>query len=295
LLSAAVQVEVATAVPQGTIPSDESTLHFGVIGLTSSLSNAEQWTTLLDTFSATDPDIAQADFEVSTIEDLTEVAQRYDCFYLANNPLATFDTDVLLPLDPLMDADPGFNPDDFVAQVLPQFQQDGRTYGLPLVISPLLLSIDTEQFNKAGVPIPEQGWRVAEFADALDRLHAANPSMPALSVLSPDPVNTHLLILIAAHGGLPIDYRTQPVSVNFTEAMDVAAIRQVLDLVKAGYISYEGASSVLAADAASPIRLQWVDPLGQLLFARGGNNAHYRVVGFPSGSYTAATFGVNAG
>jgi len=46
------------------------------------------------------------------------------------------------------------------------------------------------------------------------------------------------MMLIGVFGGLPLDYRTDPATVNFTDPVTVDAIRQVLDLVKEGYITY---------------------------------------------------------
>jgi hypothetical protein len=46
-------------------------------------------------------------------------------------------------------------------------------------------------------------------------------------------------MLIAAYGGLPFDYRTDPPTLNFTDPATVEAIRQVLDLAKADLIQYE--------------------------------------------------------
>jgi hypothetical protein len=44
------------------------------------------------------------------------------------------------------------------------------------------------------------------------------------------------MMLIAAYGGLPIDYRTTPATLNFTDPATISAIQQVLDLAKNGYI-----------------------------------------------------------
>jgi ABC-type glycerol-3-phosphate transport system substrate-binding protein len=49
-------------------------------------------------------------------------------------------------------------------------------------------------------------------------------------------------MLIAVFGGLPLDYRTDPATVNFTDPATVDAIRQVLDLAADGYIHYTALS-----------------------------------------------------
>lgn len=72
------------------------------------------------------------------------------------------------------------------------------------------------------------------FLSMLQQLHAVSEE-PVLTAFQP---NITLLMLIASAGGLPLDYRTDPVSVNFTDADVEAAIRQILDLAKTGVIAY---------------------------------------------------------
>jgi len=48
----------------------------------------------------------------------------------------------------------------------------------------------------------------------------------------------YLLVLIASYGGLPIDFRTTPPTVKFTDPSSAAAIQQVLDLARNGDIRY---------------------------------------------------------
>jgi hypothetical protein len=45
-------------------------------------------------------------------------------------------------------------------------------------------------------------------------------------------------MLIAAHGSLPLDFRTSPPAVDFTSSETIEAIRDALDLAKEGLITY---------------------------------------------------------
>ena len=85
---------------------------------------------------------------------------------------------------------------------------------------------------------------------------------------------THLLILMAAYGGLPLDYRTNPPTINFTTPANVDAIRQVLDLAKAGYIKYDALGSIdfggNRLDRSAPI---YSDTLNAFNFRFGPGNA----------------------
>ncbi len=49
---------------------------------------------------------------------------------------------------------------------------------------------------------------------------------------------------MADYGGLPLDYRTNPPTINFTDPTTVTAIQQVLDLAKNGFIRYGALGSL---------------------------------------------------
>jgi len=85
------------------------------------------------------------------------------------------------------------------------------------------------------VPIPTNGWRYSDFLSALKALKGST-AQPPFEASSPG--GTYLLELIAAAGGLPIDYRANPATAHFTDPATVDAIRQVLDLAQNGYIKY---------------------------------------------------------
>ncbi len=93
-------------------------------------------------------------------------------------------------------------------------------------------------FQQAGVPLPEGTWTLDQFIDALRTLKDYLDKTPFVS----HNINGEsLMMLIAAYGGLPIDYRTSPATFNFTDPATVDAIQQVLDLAKNGYIDYHAA------------------------------------------------------
>src|SRR5258708_40316927 len=49
---------------------------------------------------------------------------------------------------------------------------------------------------------------------------------------------------MAAFGGLPHDFRTNPPMINYTDPKTLDAIKQALDLAKAGYIQYNELGSL---------------------------------------------------
>jgi hypothetical protein len=187
------------------------------------------------------------------------MAQNSDCFYMSYNAVPDADLSLVRSLDPLMASDPGYDPDDMVVGALAAVQRDGSTWAMPLVVQPLGMRYNPDLFTQVGAIPPTQGWTVDEFENALRALKDLTGDDAPFQPQTFD--NSILLMLIAAYGGLPIDYRTTPPTINFTDPATVDAIRQVLDLAKAGYIDYSrlanegGNMYVFSAGEESPIPL----------------------------------------
>jgi len=230
-------VYVATAVPTPVLSGDEIAINFGYTAFVSPIPNREAWDSVINEFVANDPEVGQVVLDTGFGSSLVDMSERYDCFYLPYNLVQNEnDLSPILSLDPFTSADATFDPNDLVGGVLTQVQRNNQLWGLPIVIQPHVLNYNTILFDEAGVPLPEDGWNIDEFNDALQQLKV-NPDDPAPFTAN-DSSGTHLFILMAAYGGLPLDYRTNPLTINFTDENTVNAIRQVLDLAKAGYIKY---------------------------------------------------------
>ncbi len=218
----------------------------GGLGGFSQLANQEAWDRLIADFVARDPQVGAVTLEQTRESDLAALAEQYDCFILPSNAVEGADVSSLLSLDPLLDTDPTFDRNDVIGNTLTQLQQDNKTWALPLAIEPQMLEYDPDQFARAGVPEPLNGWTVDAFVDALRMLKPYDTDPTPF--VAEDPSGSYLMMLIAAFGGLPLDYRTDPPAVNFTDPATVDAIRQVLDLAAQGYISYGGLQSFRLAD-----------------------------------------------
>ncbi len=208
------------------------------------LPNEDAWNQVIVDFVASDPMVGAVNLEVVTDSDLTALAGAYDCFILPSNAVQGSNVSALLNLDPLLDTDPGFNRNDLPAAILTQVQQNAQTWAMPLAIQPQMLSYNPELLAQAGVPEPVNGWTVDAFVDALSQLDMILDEDTAPFTPN-DPTGSYLLQLIGAFGGLPIDYRTDPPTLNFTEPNSVAAIQQVLDLAGKGYLDYSAVANVM--------------------------------------------------
>lgn len=290
-------VNVATPVPDVSLTAGEVNLKFGMLSFVSPLPNKEQWDTVINDFVAGDPQVGNIQLDTG-LSQPADSAKKFDCFYLPLNYVPQIDLTSILNLDPFIDADPSFDRNDVVSGVLAQVQRDNKTWALPIVIQPEGLKYDTAAFDRAGIPAPENGWDINAFNDALRTLKpTADDKAPFSSTSVGD---THLLLLIAANGGLPLDFRTSPPTINFTDPATVAAIQQVLDLAKDGYIRYSqlAGDTLVTAFGGGGGDLSTIYTQSLSGFSFGGPPAGdgedtYRLTTYPTGSqYNAVTYGV---
>lgn len=231
-------VHVTVAVPATPPPlaAGEIALNFGASSFVSPFPNAEAWAAAAQEFAAIDAEVGFVNLETLFVEPLQSMASQYDCFYMPNNGMQTADTSLLLNLSPLLASDPTFDRSDFVGNTLAEVTRDNQIYALPISVQPVAIRYNVNLFNTAGAALPVNGWTTSQFEDALRALSFVTGEDAPFQPQSFD--NSMLLMLIAVYGGLPIDYRTNPVTINFTDPATVEAIRQVLDLAREGLITY---------------------------------------------------------
>ncbi len=292
-------VIVATPVPEVVLAPGEIELRFSA-GFTA---QTGEWERLLSEFTAADSEVGLVTLDPALGGNISMYAQQNDCFYLNYNAVPSADLSLLLSLDPFMSADADFASSDVAGNALAQMQRDNRTWGFPLVINPMMLHYYPDLFAKAGVPEPSGGWTASAFVEALEALREVIPAeqMPFTNRGFGD---THLLILIAAYGGLPLDFRTSPPTINFTDPAAVEATRQVLDLAKNGLLDYQqlGGNSFrsIAVDSANPVPLYSDIVAGAGVMRIGGPDGdesapQYDITGYPSGTLTATAYEIGAG
>jgi ABC-type glycerol-3-phosphate transport system substrate-binding protein/beta-lactamase regulating signal transducer with metallopeptidase domain len=214
----------------------EIALNFNVASFAGPLPAQDQWDRVIQDFVASDPQVGAVNLE-TVPESVDNAAANYDCFYLPTNAVPTLPDNAVLPLDPLLSTDPNFDPDDFFGSTLAAVQRDTLTYALPIDIQPFVLRYASERFTEASLPEPTNTWTVEQFADALVALQPSSQGQAPFADSGSG--GTYLLVLMAGYGGLPLDYRTMPVKINFTDPATLTAIQQVLDLARNGYLHYE--------------------------------------------------------
>jgi ABC-type glycerol-3-phosphate transport system substrate-binding protein len=292
-------VQVATPVPTPVLNAGEVSLRFGVAQIVSPLPNQEEWETAISEFTATDGTVRQITLETTFPQPLPTMAERFDCFYLPSNAVGE-DTSALLNIDPFLDSDPTFDEADYLTGVLNQVQHSDRTWALPVDIQPMVLRYNSELFTERNIPAPTNGWTVDQFADALNQLKTS-PDDP-----EPFKINqfggTHLLLLIAAYGGMPYDYRTEPPTAQITDPASVEAIRQVLDLARNDYIEYtalfNSSGGMMGGGNSEGIFAEYLNIMSVHSFGDPpplDPNYPFRFVSFPRGTqYTPLSYDIGA-
>jgi ABC-type glycerol-3-phosphate transport system substrate-binding protein len=283
---------VATPVPV-VLAEGEIEISFGYQSFVQPLPNEAEWDDLIADFVAQDPELGSVNMELTGPRFGNSEEDAYDCSYYPSTQFIDIDPELLYAIDPLMFSDANYNVNDLAAGALETVQVDGITYGLPITIQPSMLQYNPESFAQAGLTEPIGGWTVSEFGDALAALTSTVAEGEA-PFLPGGFGNQYLLMLIAAQGGLPIDYSTRPPTINFTDPTTVEAIRAVLDWAKAGYIEYQ---ELGATGGGIAIRIDdsIAAPLSSTFFA-GFANPNVRMTTYPRGStYIPVSYDVGAG
>ncbi len=298
------QVLVATPVPTPIIGTDQIVLRFSVNSFSSEIPNQEQWDDYIADFIANNPRIGNVDLVTPDFGPDGMDLEEIDCYFTTNNQVEfdQFDTSTVLNLDPFMDADADFSPDDFLGDTLQQVQRVGMTYAYPLTIQPSIIWYDSEAFTEAGIPEPQGTWSIEAFVDALQQLQFADedgdpPFNP--QAFSGD----HLLMLAAAFGGIPYDYSTEPPTVNLTDPASVNGLRQALDLARNGLMAYERLDQFGAGGGGFSFGGPDEPPVTTDTFSAnsfrfrersGGFYETWRITNFPSGAqYTPVAYNVS--
>ena len=288
---------VATPAPTPDV-SKGITLKFGVTVFATSLPKKDEIQALADQFVKNTPGLAGITIE-NGFDSGDVAAGKYDCFYLPYSAVPSIQLDGILNLDPYLGADPNYNAQDYVGGALAQVQRDNKIWALPMGLSPTVLWYDPQAFANAGAQTPAFGWGVDSFKDSLNTLKPfVKDGKPPFFMSGPGGEGVSLLMLIASYGGTPIDWGTIPPTVKFTDPTNAAAMRQVLDLAKAGLIDYKALGSTFGISFGNaqdnPLYSQQLNGLnfGQIALFGGGSKpqdtSKFEAITFPKGTKNQA-------
>lgn len=269
----------------------EIALHFGISSIVSPLPTQSRWDQVIEDFVANDFEVGHIYLEIQQNFlnlDLEDFSNTYDCFYLPDNKVPGANLGLIRSFNPLISTDPSFDATDFVGNVLDQVKREDQTWAIPLVIQPEVMFYNPDVFNRNGAFMPQGSWTVAEFEDALRTIHVAIDDPAAFIPQSLG--GTYIQVLLASYGGLAVDYRTDPPTINFDDPAVVQAAQQVLDLAKDGYIQYDGLTENLGFNIFTSGTPAEIAIYNRLLNAIGdfipglGSREQDQLVTFPQGA-----------
>ena len=100
-------------------------------------------------------DQSEPDSQIAALRRVVSGADTAPAFFVAPE---AYNTSLLMDLQPLMEADPNFQRDDFFAGALERYESDGGVWVLPRYFYIQLLEYNQTLFEMANVPEPTPGW-----------------------------------------------------------------------------------------------------------------------------------------
>lgn len=229
---------VATPVPISD-PNKGITLKFGVTSFSPQLAKRNEINALAEEFVRNTPGVARVDIQTG-FQRAEQAADRYDCFYLPYSAVPSIQLNKILSLDPYVTTDKDYSATNYIGGAIQQVSRDGKVWALPMGISPTVMWFDPTSFANAGLPKPAYGWSINGFKDTLTSLKVnLKEGQTPFKFEGAGGAGVSLLMLISAYGGTPIDWSTTPPTVKLTDPKNADAMRQVLDLAKAGLLKYD--------------------------------------------------------
>ena len=136
---------------------------------------------------------------------------------------------LIMDLQPFIEADRSFQPEDFYPGTLESFRWDGGTWALPTGVEARLIFYNKDLFDQAGVPYPQAGWTLNDFLDKADRLtvrHDDEETQWGFADVSPN-----VLTFVLLQGAKLVDDTTRPLTPSLDTPEVAQALRWYTDLI----------------------------------------------------------------
>lgn len=126
----------------------------------------------IGTFTTAHPDIrVDVSFNVQVGADdffMESLAEQFDCFgFSADTPMPPNIAELVWDISDLVSAD---TLADYMPESLALIEVDGRLYGLPLEMSPMVVRYNENRFSQTGVPIPTADWTLNDLLNTAAQL-----------------------------------------------------------------------------------------------------------------------------
>ena len=313
---AVAQVAEATPIPQFEVaapPSSEISPDDVVVRFVVMDANNTLYRSLADQFNEANPGI------VIKIEEpnffggdfsLEGMVSSADCFKWWNPISAEADLEMVLSLQPFLDADSELSERDFYPAAFEKFRQDSQIMGLPASIEIPLLAYNKNIFDAAGVPYPEPNWTLDDFLNTATALTTDAPDGEKVYGFVPDlfEVSTFFQFL-STMGADMMDRSVDPPQAVLTSPEFISAVRWYTNLsteygVKPSFnIDFSGAitediwqqkDDLVQGDRAGLWPYDtFVSFGGSLELAEQADQSHVGLVPYPQGETSAGLSNVS--
>ncbi len=290
-----------------TLPPDlidgEIALNFGMNMQRGGNVRQELWDSAIEDFIAQHPTVGNIDLEYQMYgpdgkdEDI-------DCWYDSyggNLSSLNEPPDDLLALNPLMTADPDFDPNAFLSGILQTVEISDLYYAYPLTVQPVTMWINEDKFRDLGLPIPQTGWTTNEFVNALVVLGENREDMSEPVLRSNLFSAMWFNMLVTSFGGQLVDESTVPSTYMFSDPATLAAIEQLAGYIDDGLIQYDGlfSNNSVFFGGLPEDDLILIDTLGDVNFTlvnQDFQNGDYplQVVTYPDGIFMPVAYSTGA-
>ena len=163
-----------------------------------------------------------------------------DAFLLNHRLIGPFAAKrVLDPVGPRL----GDAADDFYRVALDAYRIDGVVQCLPQNVSSLVVYVNTDLFRRAGVAVPRDGWRYAEFLDAARRLQRRTRYAVAV-----DPTILRVAPFVWGAGGELVDDVDEPTRFTLDTPAARRGMQALVDLRRTGLAPGRKEATALAPE-----------------------------------------------
>jgi ABC-type glycerol-3-phosphate transport system substrate-binding protein len=160
-----------------------------------------------------------------------EAAAQADCF-ASWFPPAQSELTATLDLQPLIDADPSFQLDDYPAALLTPYRQGSQLHGLPWGINPRVVGYNKDRFDAAALQPPAAEWTMDDFLNAAQKLTNGQGDTKQYGFVMARGASEGVKFLVHLLGAATVQGSGETLKPNFTDPKVVEAVRKVVDLLK---------------------------------------------------------------
>ena len=240
-------IVVSTPVP---LPSDEGrvTIKFGVLG-----GDLEQVRKVVENFNQNNPDVfvtLNEDAQAG-LNGFEQMASTNDCFVRFGSR-GSSEITATLDLQPLIDADAVFSPNDIPSNFFTPFKRGNSLYGLPYMVTFNTLSYNQTAYDAAGLPYPTINWTPDDLLHAAQRLTSGEGENKQYGFAAPGDQTQSLAFFLDRFGTSLTTGRGKDAIPNFTDPKTIQSMKFFIDLLR-NYSPHKNLESYTPGPGTTPI------------------------------------------